>query len=363
MSSITIEKEDSNNHSSSTDYIENNEGKTNIDQEVPPILNPPFSDHSIEIYRDGHYAKLTNGWTWYQLFEPQVNHENSTITPRLLKNLKEKTFTMPTKFIVCFHGITWWSMSFHRLVQSFVENGYTVLLFDFYGRGRSCAPETLTYSLDMFVSQAIDLLDYLEITDMINLVGYSMGGAVATLFASTFPQRINRLIGMGPAIVPVPIPFIGKLVTMGYGVGKFLFSLFGAQSLLRKVETERFSMDIHEPENIDPLIIDDLVEKVKWLIEKKPGYLNSFHNTLCSIDFGRGNVELLTQITSQQNLKVLIILGNKDQIIPYEEALLIFKNNLPHAKIETIMNCGHAFTLEKPLELSEAIIKFLKEPL
>jgi len=373
MSSLKVEQEDIVNNSSITNTttsvtttFENNnddEGKINIDEEIAPILNPPYSEPSLEIYREGHYAKLTHGWTFYQLFEPQIDSDSNQTKPRLMKNLQEKTFNMPTKLVLCFHGITWWSISFHRLVQPLIENGYTVLLFDFYGRGRSCAPD-ISYSLDMFLSQAIDLLDYLKITEMINLIGYSMGGAVATLFASTFPQRLHRLIGMGPAIVPVPMPLIGRLVTMGYGVGKFLFSLFGAQSMLRKVETERFSMDIFEPENIDPLIIDDLVEKVKWLILKKPGYLNSFHNTLCSIDFARGNVDLLNQITqNHQNLKVMIVLGEKDQIIPHKEATHIFKNHLPHAKIETLSNCGHAFTLEQPFELSEKIIKFLNEPL
>ncbi|EGC33959.1 hypothetical protein DICPUDRAFT_35893, partial [Dictyostelium purpureum] len=260
--------------------------------------------------------------------------------------------------VLCLHGLSWWAMSFHPIVQDLIENEYSVLLFDFYGRGRSESQDTIAYTLDLFLTQAIDLLDYLNINN-IYLIGYSMGGAVATLFAATHPQRLIKVCELGPAIVPVPVPLMGRIVTLPY-VGKFLFRFFGAQAMLKRLETERFRNDISDYSSIDPLVIDDLVEKTRWMINQKPNYLYAFHSTLCNIPFSSGFVHLFPQIPS--TLPILIILGTKDQVIPFEVSTNTFKQNFQNARVESV-ECGHSFTLEKAKQVADLIVRFLKEPL
>ncbi|EAL61061.1 hypothetical protein DDB_G0292774 [Dictyostelium discoideum AX4] len=352
-----------NKNNNNNNNILNESGGMGGVEEIGPneILTPPISKNSLEKYTDGHYAKLTHGWTHYQLFEPYKDMEgDGKLKPKLVKNLSE-SFSQSkkkSKVVLCLHGLSWWAMAFHPLVQPLIENEYTVLLFDFYGRGRSDSPNEIAYTLDILLNQAIDLLDHLNI-DNIYLVGYSMGGAVATLFAATHPQRLIKVVGLGPAIVPVPVPLIGRLVTMPY-IGIFIFRFFGAQTMLKRVENERFSNDISDYSSIEPSVIDDLVEKTKWMINVKPNYLYAFHSTLCNIQFEQGLVHLFPQIP--KTLPILIILGTKDKVIPFEISINTFKQHFPHTRVESV-DCGHSLTLERPNQVSDLLIQFLKEPL
>eukprot|EP01132_Coremiostelium_polycephalum_P007437 gene7437-9141_t len=292
------------------------------DEMLPPIiLSPPYSEPSIERYREGKYVQLTHGWTYYQLFEPELIDQSSSSSsssdqyrykPRLIRNLSEKKYTKQTKVVLCLHGITHGSISFHNLVQPLVNQGYFVLLFDFYGRGKSDAPD-IPYSLDTFLSQAIDLLDHLKI-DNIYLIGYSMGGFIGTYFAATHPQRLIKLGLLGPAIIPVPVPLVARLVTLNY-VGKFLFKMFGAQTMLNRLERERLQNDFYQVDKIHPNIIEDLVQK-----------------------------------------------GTKDLVIPFETAQNFMKQYLPHARVETL-ETGHSMMIEKQEETMQLLIQFLNEPL
>ncbi|KYR02621.1 hypothetical protein DLAC_00069 [Tieghemostelium lacteum] len=326
---------------------------------VSEMFNPPFSEPSLEIYRDSHYIRTSYGVTSYQLFEPELQ-SNGTLRPRLIKNLSERKYhKKPLKMVVLFHGIVIWSFIFHRYVQTLIENDFTVLLFDFYGRGKSEAPMDQMYTLDLFLSQALDLLDNLKV-DSVYCIGYSMGGAVASHFASTHPQRLIKLILLGPAIAPViNMPFAAKLITWPI-IGKFVFSLFGSQGLVNKLERERLSTDISDPDSIDRRVVDDLVTKIKWQIVEKPNYLNSFHSTLCNIPFQSGIAHLLSNIP--KSLPIYVILGTKDNIINYQNSVNFLKQHLSFARVDSL-ECGHAFTLESPEQSVNLIIQYLLEPL
>ena len=76
------------------------------------------------------------------------------------------------------------------------------------GISRSCATISaamaiaarflVLYSLDMFASDAADLLDHLGIIRT-HVAGHSLGGAIAITFASRYPQRVDRLAVLSAA--------------------------------------------------------------------------------------------------------------------------------------------------------------------
>jgi pimeloyl-ACP methyl ester carboxylesterase len=59
--------------------------------------------------------------------------------------------------------------------------------------------------LDLFVSQIDALLDHLGIRDSkINIIGFSLGGAVTVGYAARYPQKIDKLVLISPAgFVPI----------------------------------------------------------------------------------------------------------------------------------------------------------------
>ena len=77
------------------------------------------------------------------------------------------------------------------------KKNITFLCFDFQGHGKSNGDFTDLGVGDWFKNLK-DLLHYLNIEDPI-LIGSSMGGWVAMLYALHFPKKVKKLIGIAPA--------------------------------------------------------------------------------------------------------------------------------------------------------------------
>ena len=67
--------------------------------------------------------------------------------------------------------------------------GYRVLTYDLYGRGYSDRPRGKQNEA-FFIQQLNDLLHHEDITSTFSIIDYSMGGAIASIFATTHPDRI-----------------------------------------------------------------------------------------------------------------------------------------------------------------------------
>ncbi|MDH3321594.1 MAG: alpha/beta fold hydrolase, partial [Flavobacteriaceae bacterium] len=88
------------------------------------------------------------------------------------------------------HGFLGMSDNWKTLANSLSEN-YQVHIIDQRNHGRSFHSEDFTYEL-----MADDLLDYMSWhqLDKVHLLGHSMGGKTAMLFAVENPEKVNKLI-------------------------------------------------------------------------------------------------------------------------------------------------------------------------
>lgn len=98
--------------------------------------------------------------------------------------------------IVFLHGFsgdlhTWDS------VWSLLDPHLEALRYDLRGFGLSCAAESGPFSHADDLGQLLDALG----RDAVDLVGVSMGGAVALNFALDYPERVRRLVLISPALV------------------------------------------------------------------------------------------------------------------------------------------------------------------
>ncbi|WP_055533392.1 alpha/beta fold hydrolase [Streptomyces graminilatus] len=109
-----------------------------------------------------------------------------------------------TATAVLVHGLLTDSLAsyYFTVAPAFAASGIDVVMYDLRGHGRSTRPAT-GYTLDDSIDDLEALLDRLEVTGPVHLVGNSYGGTVAFGYAARHPERAASvtLIESEPASV------------------------------------------------------------------------------------------------------------------------------------------------------------------
>lgn len=93
---------------------------------------------------------------------------------------------------VLFHGMNFFAAPYRPTLEALSEAGFRVLAVDRLGYGRSSKP-LIHYNLHIPARNTKALLDALGI-ERAAIVGHSMGGMVATRFASTYPETTSHVV-------------------------------------------------------------------------------------------------------------------------------------------------------------------------
>ncbi|TKA10428.1 alpha/beta fold hydrolase [Actinacidiphila oryziradicis] len=95
-----------------------------------------------------------------------------------------------TATVVLIHGLLTDSLAsyYFTVAPAFAASGLDVVMYDQRGHGRSGRPGS-GYTLDTYVDDLDALLDRLEVTGPVHLVGNSYGGTVAFGYAVRRPER------------------------------------------------------------------------------------------------------------------------------------------------------------------------------
>jgi pimeloyl-ACP methyl ester carboxylesterase len=94
--------------------------------------------------------------------------------------------------VVLFHGMNFFAAAFEPTIDALTGAGFRVLAVDRLGFGRSSKP-VVHYNLHIPARHTKQLLDALGIEGAA-IVGHSMGGMVATRFASTYPETTTHVV-------------------------------------------------------------------------------------------------------------------------------------------------------------------------
>ncbi|QGM45538.1 alpha/beta fold hydrolase [Methylocystis heyeri] len=98
------------------------------------------------------------------------------------------------------HAVNW---LFTQWVKTLTEDGRRVVLFDNRGHGRSQKLyDPAAYGLDAMAGDLDGLMDHLKI-ERADIMGYSLGARIATVFALERPERVRSLTlgGVGLSLI------------------------------------------------------------------------------------------------------------------------------------------------------------------
>lgn len=98
--------------------------------------------------------------------------------------------------VVLLHGMNWYAEYWGETMKRLTAEGYRVIAPDQVGFGRSSKP-IMPYSLHDHMANTHAILDDLGI-DSATILGHSMGGAMATRFAFSYPEVTEKLVLVNP---------------------------------------------------------------------------------------------------------------------------------------------------------------------
>ena len=104
-----------------------------------------------------------------------------------------------TGTIVLVHGATVPHWEFDRLVPHLRAAGLRVVRFDLFGHGLSDRPAA-EYNFDLFLQQALSVLDSLHATAPVTILGHSFGAALAAEIANVRPTIVKKLVLVAPLL-------------------------------------------------------------------------------------------------------------------------------------------------------------------
>lgn len=107
--------------------------------------------------------------------------------------------------LICIHGLSGNAHNFEALAHH-LEDDYHVISIDVRGRGDSQWGPSDDYNHAVYTSDLAALIDQLAF-GTVTLIGTSMGGAIAMLYAGGYPERVERIVlnDIGPEVDPAGI--------------------------------------------------------------------------------------------------------------------------------------------------------------
>jgi pimeloyl-ACP methyl ester carboxylesterase len=197
------------------------------------------------------------------------------------------------------------------------------------GFGESSDDERITDMHD-YVMHYMELFDQMKL-EQVNLVGFSMGGWIASRLATEFGSRIKRLALVAPAglrDLKNPMTDIFKLKP---------------EEIVAKLAYNFEVLKPHLPTGHD---VDFIVAR----------YRES--SSFARVAWDRSFDPKLSRYLHRLTMPTLIVWGDKDALIPPGQAKTWAKM-IPNAKVKMIANAGHLVLDEKP-EAVQAIGKFFE---
>jgi 4,5:9,10-diseco-3-hydroxy-5,9,17-trioxoandrosta-1(10),2-diene-4-oate hydrolase len=210
---------------------------------------------------------------------------------------------------------------------------FRTLLVDQPGFGGSDKPEVTANYFRHSAGYLVKLLDELQI-ERVHLLGNSLGGGTAMRFALSYPDRVGRLVLMGPGGLSLNLFHADPTE----GVQRLMdFSANPSREALRAFIS---TMVVNQS-----LVTDELVEE-RFADATAPGSLEAMR----SMGMSFWNPEwaedgMLWREAHQLRKHTLLTWGREDRVNPLDGALVALKT-IPKAQLHVFPNCGHWAQIE-----------------
>ena len=227
-----------------------------------------------------------------------------------------------------------------RAVIPALTEGRRMIAPDQLGFGGTATGEPRTYGRAAWTAHALALLDALGV-GTVDIIGNSMGGAIALSLAIVRPQAVRRIALMGSMGVAMALPS-GLDTVWGYTPG---------------VEQMREVIGLFAHDR--RLITDDLIQ-LRYQASLSPPVRDSWQAMFPAPrqrwvdDLALSGAEL-----ASVRVPVLLVHGRDDRVVPWRASSAQLIDLLPDARLHVLSGCGHWTMIEKTADFLAVVRPFL----
>lgn len=243
------------------------------------------------------------------------------------------------KPLLIIHGFLGMSDNWKSFGSLYAAEGFQTHMLDLRNHGKSFHSDEFSYDV---MSQ--DVLEYCKANnlDKVSIIGHSMGGKVAMLFATTYPERVEKLVvaDIGPK----------------YYAPHHQDILAGLNAVDFSAKPSRTEVE----ETLYPYIQDFgtrqfLMKNLYWV---QLGQLDFRFN----LKVFNKKIEIIGTALPEKSIfdkpTMFIRGGNSNYILDTD--LLEIKKHFPNFELVTMSNVGHWLHAENPKMFFEETARFLK---
>jgi 4,5:9,10-diseco-3-hydroxy-5,9,17-trioxoandrosta-1(10),2-diene-4-oate hydrolase len=241
-------------------------------------------------------------------------------------------------------GASAWS-NFGSALPRFAAS-FRTLLVDQPGFGGSDKPAVVGNYFRFSADHVVALLDELGI-ERVHLLGNSLGGGTASRLAIEYPDRVGRLVLMGPGGLSLNLFHADPTE----GVKRLM--QFNANPTREALRAFISTMVVNQD-----LVTDELVEE-RFADATAPGAREAMMSMGMSFyDPASAEDGMLWRDAHRIRQHTLLTWGREDRVNPLDGALVALKA-IPRATLHVFPNCGHWAQIEAADEFAEVAIAFL----
>lgn len=278
-----------------------------------------FEDTSRDEIAEGEYCKTAAGWHIHYT----VQGEGSPL--------------------VLIHGFLDSHKTWRRNVQVLAQN-HRVYAIDVLGFGSSERVRDPIYTMkqqsgflrEFFESQNLEKAD---------IIGHSMGGALALQFAYDFPDSVHKVVLIAPATYLYNRFPRNGLNRVPRHVSR------GVLGIYEKMQGDRSNPVLYAYG--DPERITEDAKDIRNQMMRVQGQ----HDALISMSMSKREADVPREM-SRVTVPILVIWGKKDRVVPVSDAAKHVRD-LPNARLEIIDSAGHLPHEEEPELVNHLITNFL----
>lgn len=257
--------------------------------------------------------------------------------------------TNQAKRIVFVHGLMAFAANWRKIANR-LEDEFQCLIYDQRGHGRSFKPE-FGYRTEDFAEDLYKITEELG-WDRFHLVGHSMGGKNAIVFADLYPEKVITLTieDIGAEVTPqvlgyyqrmlkaVPTPFVNREAVQNFFQNEF---------------KNRFQSK--EPNEV-------LSTFLQANIEEKPdkSYDWRFSKQAIFDTVKSGHQKNRWHEVSQLRMPTLLVRGEKSHVFSHEEYEKMLSTNSKIQGVE-VAGAGHWLHYEKYEEFVQILRDFIRQ--